>query len=240
VVEFAGQGHADAAGLFLVSAAILAWASRRHFTAGAAIALAGLVKFLPWVALPLLIPRLRWRWLLLPALVAALYLPFALGGVNPMGSLTVYAAKWRSNDFLFGLLHRDGPDAELALLHAKRWAGALVAAVWLALVVLRRPWPSVYAWTIGAALLLSPVVHPWYVAWLLPVALMLPHPAWWAWSALAPLAYLPLPRYLAGGAWVESGAVKAVEYLPVLALCLVQIVLERRARLGASGMLERP
>lgn len=239
IVEFAGQGHADAVGLFLVAAAILAWSTRRAMTAGVALTLAGLVKFLPWAAVPWFLPRLRLRWALLPLLVAAAYAAFATGGVDPLGSLSVYAAKWRSNDFLFALLHRDGPDPEAALASAKSAAAVLVVAVWLTVTLLRRPWVSVYAWTIGAVLLLSPVVHPWYVAWLLPAAVVLPHPAWWVWSVLAPLAYHPLPRFLAGGPWEENWAFKVIEYAPVLLLLAAQIVLEaRRARRGpGSGML---
>lgn len=235
VVEFAENGHADAVGVLLVSLAFLYWAKDRNLRAGIALALGGLVKFLPWVAVPALLPRLRWRWLLLPLLVAACYLPFALGGIDALGSLRVFASKWRGNDFLFTFLLAGRPPDQAALFAAKRVAAILVAAVWLAAVFTRRPLPSFYAWTVGAILLLSPVVHPWYVIWLLPALLFVPHPAWWVWSLLVIVAYFPLPEFRVSGLWVESWGVKAVEYLPVLLLIPVQIALERGRRSGASG-----
>ena len=64
--------------------------------------------------------------------------------------------------------------------------------MWIAATALRRPWYSVYAWTAGILLCLSPVVHPWYVIWLLPVLFVLPHPAWWVWSLTVMIGYWPL------------------------------------------------
>jgi len=236
VVEFAGQGHADAVGIFFLALALRAWAENRAFRSGVALVLAGLVKFLPFVALPLLLPKLRWKWLLLPLLVALFYLPFLRDQVDALGSLGTYTAKWRSNDFLFGLFYREPLTGsnEIPLWHAKLWAAAVPAAVWLATAALRRPWPSVFSWTVGAALLVSPIVHPWYVIWLLPAALFVLHPAWWVWAALAALAYIPLPGYLGDGIWTESGWIKALEYLPVLLLLPLQGILEVRAARGGT------
>jgi hypothetical protein len=85
-----------------------------------------------------------------------------------------------------------------------------------------------WIWTV-AVLLLSPVVHFWYVLWLLPVAVLMRHPAWWVWSLTVFLAYAPLPEFRAGGVWTESTALKAVEYLPVLLLVPLQIWWGRRS-----------
>jgi hypothetical protein len=229
VVEFAGNGHADVVGIFLVAMAFWFWTRSRWLGAGTVLTLAGLVKFLPWVALPALIPRLRWKWFLLPLLVAAFYLPFQMGGVNALGSLGVFAAKWRSNDFVFGFLLGTDDPGEPDLLRAKRIGAVLVAIVWMWQLVRRRSLPSVYAWSVGAILLVSPVVHPWYVLWLLPAAVLLPHPAWWIWSLTVFLAYAPLSDRRAGGVWEESMVIKTLEYLPVLLLVPVQLWWERKA-----------
>ncbi len=222
VVEFAGSGHADSVGLCLVAAALAAWAARRWTASGVALTLAGLVKFLPWVALPALLPRLRWRWAFLPVIVAALYLPFQLHGVDALGSLGVFAAKWRANDFLFTFLFRESGALEPSLRQAKLWGAIIVGVVWLTTIALRRPLPSVYAWTVGALLLVSPVAHPWYVLWLLPAAVLCRQPAWWLWTITVFLAYAPLPLFRAGGPWRESMLMKGLEVVPVLALLPVQ------------------
>ncbi len=233
IVEFAGNGHSDAVGMLLFCAALAAWGTGRYLRGGLALTLAGLVKFLPFAALPVLFPRLRWKWLLLPAVVVALYAPFHLHGVDPFGSLRFFVAKWRSNDFLFRLLYHPTTPVEHGLKMAKTWGAAVTGLVWLLVVALRRPWPSVFSWSAGALLLVSPVVHPWYVLWLLPAALVLGQPAWWLWTVTAIAAYAPLPLFKAQGVWSESMALKAVEYVPVLILIPVQIWMERRTGRGS-------
>jgi hypothetical protein len=231
ILEFAGSGHSDAAGLFLVTWALIAAARSRFFTAGLGLTLAGLVKFMPWSVVPLLLRRVGWKWVLFPAVAAAFYLPFLGGGADVLGSLSVDAATWRANDFLFSfILTGPEPPSEAALLHAKRIAAVLVAAVWILVLLTRRSLPSAYSWVLGTALILSPVVHPWYLVWLLPPLLFVPHLAWWAWSLTVLLAYLPLPGFLAGGAWNESLVWKSVEYVPVLALIPWQLWREARDR----------
>src|SRR5262249_23265244 len=54
---------------------------------------------------------------------------------------------------------------------------------------------------IGAFLLLTPTLHPWYVLWMLPLLVLGGSPAWIALAALAPLGYLPLRQFLAGQPW---------------------------------------
>lgn len=57
---------------------------------------------------------------------------------------------------------------------------------------------------LGAYLLLTPTLHPWYVLWILPMLAIGGSPAWIALSALAPLGYLPLRDFLAGQPWHDA------------------------------------
>jgi hypothetical protein len=161
--------------------------------------------------------------LLLPVIVILFYAPFEFGGVDALGSLSVFAAKWRSNDFLFGFLHGSGPVSEESLSGAKRLALLVVALAGVLVLLTRRPLPSAHSWILGAALLVSPVVHPWYLLWLLPALLFVPHVAFWVWTATVILAYHPLPGFLAAGTWSEERAFVLGEYLPVVLILLPQI-----------------
>jgi hypothetical protein len=107
-------------------------------------------------------------------------------------------------------------------------AGLLVA--WIAVVIRRGiADPSREALPIlGAALLLAPTVHPWYVLWILPFAAAQRSWPWLALAALAPLAYT------AGDSDVPW-LVRAIEYGPVLALLLG----DRRLR-GSMAPRGRP
>lgn len=212
IVEFAWSGHVDVVGLFLlVVAFVLAGSSApprsifRDAGAGAALAAAALVKFLALPAAPFVAGR-RWK-IVLPFLLvtaAALYLPFREPGVNSFGSLGTYMAKWRANDVLFGLFLRPGTaaDQDLRLTQAKFLAAALLAGIAALVAILRVPRTRAVTIVLGSAILLSPTIHPWYVAWLLPfVALSFSAP-WFYVTLAALLAYHP-----AAGAAVPDGTI---------------------------------
>src|SRR5207302_3605638 len=46
----------------------------------------------------------------------------------------------------------------------------LVVAVAVIVVIFRRDWRRSALWVLGAMLVLSPALHPWYVSWILPLA----------------------------------------------------------------------
>jgi len=70
-------------------------------------------------------------------------------------------------------------------------------------------------WLLGAMLLLSATVYPWYVVWVLPWAALYRHTAWRALSALILLSYLsqrggvPLMPWVFAGIWVPFGILLA-------------------------------
>jgi hypothetical protein len=67
-------------------------------------------------------------------------------------------------------------------------------------------------WLLGAMLLLSATVYPWYVVWVLPWAALYRHTAWLALSGLILLSYLaqrggmPLMPWVFAGIWVPFWA----------------------------------
>ncbi len=160
------------------------------------------------------------RFLLAALGLAALALApvaWASGGI-PAG-LARYAVAWEFNGPLWEPLWRGldaagaAPAVKAALDRLEDWTGwheawnllypyvypqllaklvlaAGFAVFWLA--VWRRGEPvSGTGRLLGAALLCSAVVYPWYLLWVLPWAALCRHPTWLAASALAPLSYLP-------------------------------------------------
>ena len=81
-------------------------------------------------------------------------------------------------------------------------------------------------WT---TLLLSPQVHPWYLAWLLPIEIVSGGLAGLVWSATVLCAYAPLDRWLAEGVWEMPIALQIFEYSTVT---LALIIEGRRWRAG--------
>jgi len=120
------------------------------------------------------------------------------------------------------------------LFDPRKLARALVALAWLACAawVWRRRLAALEASTllIGAALVLSPTLHPWYVTWIVPF-LAFRRSFAFAWLvAVAPLSYVALFALRTGGVWREPGWLWPCTFVPFFAL----LALDLRAARSAS------
>jgi hypothetical protein len=119
----------------------------------------------------------------------------------------------RDRDTLF-------PD-EVASFLARLWAGAIFLAVVAWALWRRASAARLTEVAIGAFVLLTPALHPWYVLWLLPLVAAGGSPAWLVLALLAPLGYRPLDGWLAGGPWRDPVWTRALEHgLTLLALAI--------------------
>lgn len=83
---------------------------------------------------------------------------------------------------------------------------------------------------LGLWILLSPVVHPWYLLLVLPLAILERRPSWLALSALALLTYVNVELFRRTGLWRESTSAWAVEYGVFCALLVRELVAAARPR----------
>lgn len=250
VTEFAHSAHIDSLMTLFVLLALL-WTIDRRETAGAlALGLATLTKFVPALLLPAFIRRWRWpRALVYGALVVLGFVPFvgaglglrpAEGTTGIFGAARIYLSSWKTNDGLFfwlvegldnvGIPDPTGTGRILGLMAL----GAV--GIW---VLLRTPrdtdriagrMVSGMALLVGAYLLLSPAVFPWYLAWLIALLPLLPVDRWQAWwpfltgwiyfSGAVNLSYL---FYLDPNSPREIEWIRRVEYWPLFALLLLSL-----------------
>lgn len=235
IVETAWSAHFDAAGLFLMAALIWASLSRRGAaTLGSLLGLAALTKFAPAAALPPLVRRYgATAALAFAGVCVALYAPFADVG---MGALTeglrTYAEHWTANQGAFALIARlfDNP------VHARAAAAVPVLAVVAYATWRRFEVERALLWIIGAGLLLSPTVHPWYVLWVLPMAALAGYRPFLLLSGLTFLGYWGLAAYRVAGVWPEPAWTRLVMWLPVWAM----LAWEGARRLTPAGAGQRP
>ena len=103
----------------------------------------------------------------------------------------------------------------LGELAARGLALAIVLVV--AIVHVRRRTPPLRAARdiVLALLLVSPQVHPWYLAWLVPIDLAAGGIVGLAWSAAILVAYAPLDGWIASRTWDETVMARVVEYVIV-------------------------
>jgi hypothetical protein len=239
VVEFAHGAHIDALMICLMLASLaLQVRSEKGLGAPILLALATLVKPIPALLLPLVGPRWGWRGAavytgtillgLLPYAGAGLGLDLTRPGTGLFGSMLIYFRYWNFNGGLYhwleilttgkyseGALPPDLPGVLTAkAICAVALAGLLVWVWWRS----RKEAASKLWWVpIAGYLLLTPTVHPWYLAALIALlpfatngALVLLY-----WSASVGLSYL---TYLDPHNPREYDWVRQWEYWPLFGL----------------------
>lgn len=226
VVEVAGSGHNDTAAVFLLLGAIYLL-MRAHGRSGAfGLAAAIATKYFALLFLPAVWKRLdRTKWLILLLGLALFFSPFFSVLDSHLASVLTVGAHWRFNDSLFALLNliTNSPVVTRTI------AAAIFAAVAIAVYRSGAPVLKGVLWLIGAALLLTSTLHPWYLLWLLPFLCFYPQRAWMLLTGLIMLSYYILIRYAAEGVWEESWWVRPVIYIPFFALLLNDMWRSRRA-----------
>jgi hypothetical protein len=108
---------------------------------------------------------------------------------------------------------------------------ALVIAVAVISWKLRGDWPRAALWIMGAVLLLSPVLHPWYATWILPIAVWRRQHAWTVLSISALCGFLLWESTPLWSAWQPNLLTRALVAVPPLVAWLVQ----RRCLVGRAS-----
>ncbi|MGF1449209.1 MAG: glycosyltransferase [Opitutales bacterium] len=217
LLMFAGEAHFDSLLVLPMIAAVWLHQTGRPRLAWVGWALALQVKVIAVLLVTILVRRGGWRcaWAAVPVLLLPT-LPF-LGSIDGL---------------LQGLVGFGGGSAHNGSVHAMlRWAlddtrlaSAAVAGLlclWSAVVFFRihDSWRASMA-LLGGLLVLSPIVHPWYLAWIVPWFVLLPGNAWWWLFATSGVYYTAWASQNAGGAWAQPVWVDWLVWLPFLLLLL--------------------
>lgn len=217
LVEIAGSGHNEALGLLFLALALLALDSKRPLAAALLSALGFQAKFLPGLLAVSWWRRFR-PWHVAAAAVVAGVLVWPYWGARQtlLLSLGKYAEFWRFNESLFA------PFAAV-FGHAGAVRAGLFLTLLLAILLGQRraePVPAGLLVT-GAVLLLGPNLLPWYALWLLPFLVLVEAPAALLFTGTVALAYLVYPGWQSGEQWYLPWSVRALEYLPCLAVLVL-------------------
>ena len=235
IIGFTGAGHYDSLLLLTVTAATLflhrsnplgnckpewGWAILSAFFLGCAIS----IKTIPLLLLPLWAFALGKRCIvLIVALLVPLIGSLAYGGpATVTETLRQFAHVARFNDLVWWAIDRlvwPNPD-QVDLRYSIVLAITVLALTW----IFRAHWRRGILWVMGAALILTPVLHPWYVTWILPFAAWRKAYAWFAFAITVNLAFLAWDNTLFGPAWGEpSPLLRALMVIPILTWLAVRI-----------------
>jgi alpha-1,6-mannosyltransferase len=225
----AGSGHIDA----LVAATIAATAyfvvRKNREMAAICFALSVLGKIAPIILIFLMMKRLHWKGTLLAVLVLiGMYLPYSSGGVA-WRSLFFFAYTWQFNSGWFHLMERLMSFLSSDPSYAARIiSGVIILALAIRLALRDKgsveSFLSAAATTLGASVVLSPTIMPWYVVGLLPLAVISKQRIWIYFSALVCLSVFMMAD------WRPHASVLIAEYGPFALMILFSAVLSYLAR----------
>ena len=222
IYAFAGAGHFDSLMLVALTASVAWLASARRSKAAVALGIAIALKFVPIFLLPVWACALRRRW---PALLLALAIPAALtlpyGGPSVvLRPLLAFTEVTRFNDLVWGFLEA----LTIPNPFGRNWPFTATLLLVVAVIVwqLRADWPRAALWVFGATLLLSPVLHPWYVTWILPFAVWRGQHAWTVLSLSALSAFLLWETTPLWNAWQPNLLTRALVAVPPLIAWSIQ------------------
>ena len=216
VYAFAGAAHYDSLVILALTAAVVAL-HRSHATPAkwqlasvACLSTAIAFKLVPAILLPVWAFALgRRAWLLaLCAIPAALAIPFG-GLAVTMQPFRDFADVSRFNELLVWIFPNPWQ---------RNWPVNTLLCATVAAIVLRfrHDWPRSALWVLGATLVLSPVLHPWYATWILPLAIWRNQPAWTVLSLSTLAALLLWETTPLWTAWQPNLLTRALVILPPL------------------------
>ena len=191
------------------------------------------IKLIPVLLLLPCVFALRWRAIVLAisaAIPAALSLPFGFPKVRIWDSLGQFADVSRVNDLFWWLIE----DTVWANPHQKNYHYnvMLIACVVVVSFLFVRNWKRGMLWVMGAALVFSPVLHPWYCTWILPIASWRRAYAWHVLSVTLFAYYLFWDERLFALPWHAEPWMRALIIAPVLA-ALVMLGARKKTAVGA-------
>lgn len=222
--SFFGAAHFDSFVLLAIAALIVslerfgeARSSRWIFAFGATAALGLAIAFRP-VCVVLLLPTLFALRGYSLALAATIGLPLAFAGlfkVSVWGNLFGdFAHVSRLNDLFWWLIE----ETILPNWHQQHYRYdviILVVSAAVALVFIRN-WRRGMLWSMGAALILAPVLHAWYLLWILPIATWRRAFAWHFLAVTIFAYYLFYNERLFALPWHAEPWLRGMIVLPVL------------------------
>jgi hypothetical protein len=218
VVEVAGNGHNDVLALAFLLAANGAVLMKKDVSSVVSLCLSGLAKLVGFILAPLFVRSVRARaWLALPITCLVISLPYLDVGFEAFQGIFSYGTRWRANDSLFALIYQATGSLDLS-----KAVVAGILAGWMGALILRNvpPLRACYL-ALGAILILTTTVHPWYILWIVPYLCFFTNPAWLLLTGTVMLSYHAPYLTPPGQAWTWHLLYQLLEYAPFFVLLVV-------------------
>jgi len=224
VLYFGLDGHVDALGILFFVGAVVLFAQEKPLRGALALGAGALAKLVPLIIVPLLLRNLKGaRRLLVPAIPVLMVCAGALIYYEPtwgvVESLSTFGARWEFNGSVFSILYFLTGSNEAAHIVS----GGLVVLLLGTIAAMDRPLLEKIFWGFAGFVLLSPVVHPWYLTWLAALLPLRWSPSVFLLLGTSAVANVVVYQYRAFGEWRDQPLLLAVEYVPVAVMLAVEL-----------------
>ncbi len=235
ILYFGLDGHIDALGIPFLLLAIFFCVTRRPARGAAALGLGALAKLIPLLLVPVFLEVetgvRRLRFLLLPLCVTALgYLLYRESADGAFDALRILGSRWEFNGSIFSLVYFLSSSNETAHLVS----GAAMVLFLCLVAVIDRPLLEKVFWGLTGIVILSPVVHPWYLTWLAALLALRWSPSVFVLLALSFIPNIVVYQYRAFGKWDDQPLLLLIEYVPMF-LLLARELARKEVLVAAKG-----
>jgi len=217
ILEFSNSAHVDVLAIFLTCLAFYLSAQKKAAASFITLGAAVMTKYLPVFSLPYLLRKHGWKNLLFfGAVCGLLVFQFYSQDLALFQGVTYFYRKFRFNDSAFGFFYSLADhDAVVARRIGLSIVIATFAFCWL------RKWEiyKTLLYTFGAIIIVSQIVHPWYVAWMIPLMLFVPSWPWLFFSGWVVMSYIIRDLYPV--LWRNDTWLRTLVYAPFYLMLLI-------------------
>jgi hypothetical protein len=244
VYSFAGAAHFDSLMILPMTAGILFLTrfesetdSRRKWLLALAVSAcfgaAISVKLVPVLLLLVCVFALRLRAITLvvaAAIPALLSFVYGYPQIPIWESLRRFAYVTRLNDLFWWLIEGTyWPNPNQKNYH---YNVTLVVCIAVVSLLFCRNWKRGMIWALGLALILSPVLHPWYCTWILPLAAWRRSLAWYVLSVTLSAYFLFWNERLFALPWHSEPWMRAIIIVPPLMVAILESLRKKPLHAG--------
>lgn len=225
------DAHIDGFGVMLLAGSLYFYSSNKLSRSALFYGLSLLVKPAALLLLPLFFQDIRKKkgnaWLfsgLTFSVMTAGVLPY-LFSASIFTDLGTFAKNWFFNSSFFMLFLEFTGNNQTA----RYICGVLLIGVMLLILKSKRQVYEKFFLSFMALFLLSPVVHPWYLAWLVLLLPLTPARSGIFYASTASLCFFTVYQYQTAGIWQDYPIILLLEYLPVIYFLSRELYFNRKA-----------
>jgi len=212
LLSFSAEAHFDIVMVAAFTLALLAYSKKWIITCGVAVGLAVGAKIMAAVIAPILLWKTGWKGITAGLITLLIPLLFNLDDLQNMFSgLFAFGSGGGFNSavhqFLKLFISAESASLCITVLYALTWFFAfwvmLKGNLWSALLI-----------AFGGLLVLSPIIHFWYLTWVLPLIALRPKLSWVTLSTTFSLYLLVWKLQAETGSWIMPDWAKWMFWLP--------------------------